>query len=527
MITRKWGVMLFCALAVLAQTGPASAEPLSCTEPSTTANSGMCEWAVANSSLVLPYYRYHDLKTSAQSVSRAVISVHGRSYDPEKYREHIYNAANDRGRLSQTLVIAPYFCKCDTANLCPDDAGWLCWHSNNADDWAAGANAANDSANINTASFAILDEMITFLAASSDFPNLQTIVVTGQSGGGQTTLKYAMGGTAAPAGITLHYVAANPGSVAYLSGSRPTRTTTDQFPNIIGSFDCDPPDGVNEVSAPPPGVVGPMANLEAWSSFPYSFGTPYDFRWKGEDCTSNGAYDQWPWGLGDVSTNDYMRTIVKSGDVARSRYLSRSVTILSGINDNEYFDPSHCEQSEWNCAHATQGQSRVERNALFFSHVCDFYDCSKHGFATVDADVNGDGIMDGIGHGGLGMYRSEATRHVLFNDAKPPGIWRQKPIKAVPGKWLKLSLSDLVDPFPAGSELLVEAGSGYGIFKQNIRPAPNFRGRLFVPVRVRSPITGNPADGTFISNRFLLRVSVDTRMEWLFPGVLSGILSSR
>jgi hypothetical protein len=142
----------------------------------------------------------------------------------------------------------------------------------------------------------------------------------------------------------------------------------------------------------------------------------------------------------------------------------------------------------------------------------------------VDADTNGDGVMDGIKHGGEGMYLSEATRDVLVNDAKPPSIAYQKTVRAVSGQWTRLSLSDLVPGYPAGSFLVVEPGSDYDLFLQYIRPHAGFQGRLSVPVRVRSPITGNVADGTFISNQHALKIEVGTNMEFLFPHVIGKML---
>jgi hypothetical protein len=126
------------------------------------------------------------------------------------------------------------------------------------------------------------------------------------------------------------------------------------------------------------------------------------------------------------------------------------------------------------------------------------------------------------------MYQSEATRSVLFDDVKPPSICYQKPLRGRPGRWMRISLKHLEHDFPAGSTLEVEPGEGYAVWRRGlrghnwIRPDINFRGRLSVPVQVRSPIPNAPLHGTFISNTYFLKVSVDTKMKWLFPAVLGG-----
>jgi hypothetical protein len=266
---------------------------------------------------------------------------------------------------------------------------------------------------------------------------------------------------------------------------------------------------------------------------PYAFRIPYDYMWDGTNCYSGGSYDVWPNGLGDVAVSDYMRTVVRSENDARSRYLRRSVVLLNAIDDNHYTAPNFpCENVS--CPVAVKGDSRVERNALFFNHVCDSYDCSRHGFATVYVDDNGNSIMDPnsnerLGHGQK-IYLSDATRSVLFDGAKPPSISYQKPLKGIAGVWMTISLSDLAHEYPAGSELLVEGGEGYTVVasqnpaSQYLMPDTGYRGRLFVPVRVRSPIPNAPAHRTFISNRYFLKIDVATQIEWLFPVILSSPL---
>lgn len=538
-----------------------AAAPLACVPFNPNNNTAdMCDWEVEGSPYTLKYYTSDRLRGTLvlDEITRAIIVVHGRrtplatmDIRPFDYYEAIRNAAEDRRIEDSTLIIAPYFAnnKWEDTNenivdnpLCGGRAssdGRLCWGGGSSD-YTAGHNAANDSGNVNSSSYAIVNDMIDYLAGQASiggrFPHLNTIIITGQSAGGQFTQRYAMAGTAEPTNITIRYVACNPESAAYLNGSRPTQLAMDSFPNLLSRATCDhdndntTPD-VLCISDPPPGARGPLADLETWSTLDYAFRIPYDYTWDGSTCYADGSYDRWPNGLGDVAVNDYMRRQVRSGNEARSRYLRRNVVLLNAIDDNHYVDQNYpCDNVE--CAVAVKGHSRAERNALFFNHVCDTYDCSRYGFATVYVDANGNGIMDPnerIGHGRV-IYQSDATRSVLFDGAKPPSISYQKPLKGMAGVWMTISLSDLAHEYPAGSEFLVEPGENYTVLSSQdpttkyLKPDAGYRGRLYVPVRVRSSIPNAPSTRTFISNRYFLKIGVETQIEWLFPTILSAPL---
>lgn len=521
----------------------------------------MCDWRVEGS-YCLKYYSNFNLRTVNESITRAVISVHGRrekigDHPPYDYYEHILNAATGRGQGSNTLIIAPYFSRGRIKQFNTSSSEWewvdnprcggnpsleginsddrLCWNAwddNDANDYPHGGNASNDRDYAYTASFALMDDIILWLATSGNFPNLQTIIVTGQSAGGQFTIRYALAGTAEPEGITIRYVPTNPGSVPYLGTFRPTQGSKDKFPNILYQEDCnsDGVIGTDEVSAPPSpaAVTGTLfPNLEAWAVQECLLSVPAGFEWEGNACYADGSYDIWPWGLSDVdSANDYLAANVASSTEARAQYISRNVVLLYSIEDNVFVAPDFpCEDSSLsNCPHATQGDSRVEIGTFFFNNVC-LYDCSKQGLATVAVDKDGDGNLDPIGHGGYWMYRSEATRSVLFDDIKPPSIKGQEyVIPAVPDQETLVTFGHLIpSTFPEGSGFIVEPGDDYiyrypGLKVRNafyIRPDHEFTGELTVPIRIISPIPNAPLHRYFTSNRYYLRFQV--------PGIIPDI----
>ncbi len=461
----------------------------------------MCDWAACTdaggtitcSPYTLKYYRSIDLQEGDPNVTRAIIAVHGRR-DPKEtiddkpidYYEAFYDAADDLGLLNETLIITPFFCpayKCQVdGSGCIEDADdvynrkcahpdshpnplaypddRLCWSGSDVDDYTGGGNANNDDV-LWTSAFYLLDDMVNTLAYLKDegnFPNLQTIVVTGQSAGGQFVQRYAMTGTAAPEGINMRYVPCNPGGVTFLNALRPTVAAKEAFPNLGYEWDCDD-DGIEE-QFPAPGVTDRLADPEDWLNYPASYVIPSgpDYEWEDEegawiDCTSDGSYNRWPWGVTDVgSANDYLAANVTGPTDVHNRYFGRHVITLFGIDDNLYVSPRDREEcgapdgaSEWKCAHALQGQTRAERGTLFFNHVYCGFDCAKHEFATVCRDDDMDGICDaynsdflplpctdsnwdGIcelrqGHG-RGIYRTDtARRAVFFGSVLPETQW--------------------------------------------------------------------------------------------------------
>ena len=469
----------------------------------------MCEWAACQedgtncSPHSLKYYRHVDLLTTNENILRAVIVVHGRRDKREtvddrswNYYNHIFNAADDLGLLNETLILAPLF---DRASKCPvnasnecikgagsvdnpkcggnaDSDGRLCWKDPPASDYPSGGNAHNDG-HLRSSSFKLIDEMINTIAHLKDigiFPNLNTIVVTGQSAGGQFSLRYAMAGTAQPTGIAMRYVPCNPGEMTYLNGLRPTEEAKNSFPNIGYNRDCDG-DGIAE-AYDPPGVKGLMSNTEAWSSYPVSYDFPDGFLWEDEDgdlvdCVSDSAYDNWPRGIADVSTgNDYMfdRGITPNDILAH--YLRRDVILHFGINDNLYVGAKiekDCGAPEGpsvgNCMQAVQGHARVERGAFFFKHTSCGFGRGNHRLETVWLDRDGDGVVeigDGYGHGGL-IYESDATRAAIFFDEQPRQ-WG----KTLGG--LENERAVAVERSPDGGYVVLGETSSYGAGSQDL-----------------------------------------------------------
>lgn len=194
----------------------------------------------AHGETLVPAYTSSDINKAHPNVKRAVIMVHGRLRDADKYFDLTMRAAKTASASGDTLVVAPQFLNnADTArhDLAANVARWK------TEAWPAGEPGKAPFA---LSSFEVLDSIIAQLADRTRFPNLERIVVAAHSGGAQFVQRYAVVGQAdkvlAAAGLQpfadgattppdaakvmrVRYVVANPSSYLYMDATRPSAST--------------------------------------------------------------------------------------------------------------------------------------------------------------------------------------------------------------------------------------------------------------------------------------------------------------
>jgi len=278
-------------------------------EPCLTATSVCTEWVrFRNGPSQSLIYRTYPLQEKNESITRALIVVHGAGRDADNYFRSALAAAFLAGALEDTVVISPRFASNNgngcRDNLSPNEVNWPC----NGDSWRSGGTAANDE---KLGSFDFADELLRKLARREMFPNLKAIVVSGHSAGGQFVTRYEMANQVHDKlGIPVTYVVANPSSYAYLDPERP--------------------------------------NLE--TKEPQTFGDS-------GNCTT---YDNWPYGL--RRRTGYVAKL--TDDQLKQQLAARHVTYLLGELDTlplAGFDSS--------CPAMAQGTSRLARGQAFVSYV--------------------------------------------------------------------------------------------------------------------------------------------------------------
>lgn len=88
-----------------------------------------------------------------------------------------------------------------------------------------------DAINHTISSFSVVDYLVKHFADKTRFPNLDTVVVTGHSGGAQLVQRYSVVGNDSTDGINLRYVIANPSSFVYFNQYRPRNVDTVACPD--------------------------------------------------------------------------------------------------------------------------------------------------------------------------------------------------------------------------------------------------------------------------------------------------------
>jgi hypothetical protein len=314
-----------------------------------------------------PYCSSKALEQANPGVKRAVIVVHGASRNADDYFSYLVNAAKTAGASNDSIILAPQFLEQNDIgnfNLPSSVPYWDGWREGDASE-----NAPNIS------SYAIIDTMITKLANRSMFPNLQSIVVTGHSAGGQFTQRYAVGSRVeqqvASSGIQMRYVVANPSSYVYLDNKR----------RVTGS--------VNQ------------------------FAVPTDKQ--RSDCPTYNTYK-----YGFDGLNPYMQSV--GVDQLRAQYSRRDVVYLLGEKDT---DPNNSSLDK-DCPAMLQGMYRLERGIIYHNYVKQFYNggASRHTKVTVP----------NVAHDGEAMYNSQQGIQTVFGalSAMPTNTPPAQPTGTVP-----------------------------------------------------------------------------------------------
>jgi len=284
---------------------PATALAAPCTTPA----AACVEWITIGGGPARSLaYRSYPLNVRNDRIRRALVIVHGSDRDAQGYFEIGIAAARLAGALDDTVVISPRFAARDgvtcSDRLAAEEVNWPC----EGNSWRSGGVAAGST----LASFDLADEILRRAGDRSVFPNLQVVVVTGHSAGGQFVTRYEMANRVHDTlGIQLRYVVANPSSYAYPDSTRPA--------TVNGKI---------------------------------------DFRqFKGRSCES---YNRWPYGLDERS--GYAKTATV--DELRKQLIERPTTYLLGERDVRPVDGFDAS-----CAAMAQGATRLARGRAFAAYV--------------------------------------------------------------------------------------------------------------------------------------------------------------
>jgi pimeloyl-ACP methyl ester carboxylesterase len=181
-------------------------------------------------------YRTYSLDTKNESITRALVVIHGAGRDADNYFRTAVAAAFLAGALENTIVIVPRIASSDGRScrdvLATNEVSWPC----DGNSWRSGGASTGHP---DLTSFDFADELLRRLARKDLFPNLKAIVMAGHSAGGQFVTRYEMSNRIHETlGVPVTYVVSNPSSYAYLDGSRPAGESAAAFAPFRDSGNC-------------------------------------------------------------------------------------------------------------------------------------------------------------------------------------------------------------------------------------------------------------------------------------------------
>jgi hypothetical protein len=315
--------------------------------------------------LSLPFCSNIPIDQPNAAVRRIVFSLHGVDTNAGTYYRNMVAAAERvPGALDETLIIGPKLMTRAFANsrdILPTD---VFWNTSSGRFWGGPSGSSDEHPrNVSISSFEIYDRLLTDLLAPGLFPNLEIVVLAGHSGGGQFMNRYAMASpfedqVAAPRGVHIRYVVAQPSSHTYLTNER----------------------------------VDPENRTRRAFRVPSS-----------EEIESCSGYDRYGSGLQGLEDWPYMRDV--GAERMLAQYGRRDVIYFHGLEDS---DPDGGQLAR-GCAAMMQGAHRLERGLTYYNYVHHLYGSDNHNHRI--------SLVPRVGHNNGRMWASEQGLLHIFDYA--------------------------------------------------------------------------------------------------------------
>ncbi|NME71640.1 hypothetical protein [Flammeovirga aprica] len=160
--------------------------------------------------------------TPLPQVTSIALVVHGLSYDYQTQFQSMYNSVYDVGKISSTLIVAPFF----SNNAADNNIFW------NGATWRIGANSEDGQS-----SFLLLEKFLKDYVFTEKLPNLKNILLIGHSAGGQFIQRYAALNNLEQQyeNYTFKYVVSDPSSYLYINNKR----FSDEDNQYVTPTDCE------------------------------------------------------------------------------------------------------------------------------------------------------------------------------------------------------------------------------------------------------------------------------------------------
>ena len=359
---------------------------------------------------------------AAAGPDTALLVMHGYPRDAA----HSFNAGlaavRAAGLQDRVLVVAPLFQvaaaaapRCRTPGEMPAqpaDALWRCGT------WLAGEASTGPHP---ITSFAALDALVAALV--QQWPSLRTVTLAGFSAGAQLLQRHAaFGAAAAPGGVRLRHVVADPGTWLYFDPVRPQLQRNGRA--VADASDCGPAAGY------------PAACTVAMQ-------TP--------DPAACPRYDRWKYGVADLPVS-----LGRDAATARAQYRAADLAYLAGALDSGPGRGTADKLLDHGCAAQLQGAYRLQR---------------AQGYAAYDQQVLQPAqrrrltVVPGCAHDVGCVLPSNAARPVLFDSARQARMHPQPP-QVPPMKILVLGAGAIGSYYGAR---LLQAGASVSFLVRSAR----------------------------------------------------------
>ena len=263
----------------------------------------------------------------------ALIALHGHPRDANLTFNAATKAAQAAARDKDTLIISPLFQvtaaqakRCSTKGVpatAEGDAVWTCGS------WLAGKTSEGSKP---ISAFAALDALLADV--KRQWPSIRSVTLAGFSAGGQMLQRSVGFAADPPAGVTLRYVIADPGTWLYFDAPRPTPVIDQQ---AVDWTRCNP-------------------SSIASGACTFQFSPP-------QTAQACPAFNAWKYGTQSLPT--YLN---QSATQARERYRSAQIEYLEGAKDSDAGDGTHYASLDKSCAANLQGPFRLQRGLAYMAY---------------------------------------------------------------------------------------------------------------------------------------------------------------
>ncbi|KAK0565910.1 hypothetical protein OC861_003498 [Tilletia horrida] len=189
---------------------------------------------------------YQDAALGTSSIKRVLIQIHGQGREAgftwkvaAQARAEAAKRYPGSLKVQDVLIVAPLFFNGYDKDLYRwsgkgSTGSLLVWKGNQ---WGDGEPNQYPHTQTTVSSFEALDALLRYYSDHSRFPNVESIVVSGHSLGGQMVHRYAvLSDLPVTSPVTVSFIVANPSTLLYLDGDRPRHDPDSTSAKLVDGY---------------------------------------------------------------------------------------------------------------------------------------------------------------------------------------------------------------------------------------------------------------------------------------------------